>query len=38
MNVLMVVFGFLSAFGFGLLVSFVGSQMMRQGLHAMGYW
>jgi hypothetical protein len=38
MNVLMVIFGFLGAFGFGPLVSFVGIQMMRQGLHAMGYW
>ena len=38
MNVLMVIFGSVAAFGFGPLVSFVGIQMMRQGLHAMGYW
>jgi hypothetical protein len=38
MNVLMVIFGFVAAFGFGPLVSFVGVLMMREGLRAMGYW
>jgi hypothetical protein len=38
MNVLVVIFGFLAAFGFGPLVSFVGLRMMREGFRAMGYW
>jgi hypothetical protein len=38
MNVLMVIFGFVAAFGFGPLVSFVGVLMMREGLRAIGYW
>jgi hypothetical protein len=38
MGVLMVIFGFIAAFGFGPLISFVGLQMIRDGLRAMGYW